>query len=178
MLFAAGMGIGLVFWGVAEPVSHYVNSPPGVAPGTPEAANIAMPPIHRWHRVGADVGGLRVVLDFWRCGPLHGNFSGCSGRGRRQGRCVYRHVCLVQCAAHGGGDVGGNPNPPNRVKVMWGVLAGGLKAMQTATIVFALPFSLVLLLMAFSVTRAIHQDWTADQRLEKALRKKVRELVK
>ncbi len=61
---------------------------------------------------------------------------------------------------------------------MWGVLAGGLKAMQTATIVFALPFSLVLLLMAFSVTRAIHQDWTADQRLEKALRKKVRELVK
>ena len=83
---------------------------------------------------------------------------------------------------------GGNPNPPNRVKIMWGVLvsaiavslllAGGLKAMQTATIVFALPFSLVLLLMAFSVTRAIHQDWRAEQRLEKALRKKMRELIK
>lgn len=29
MLFAAGMGIGLVFWGVAEPVSHYVSPPPG-----------------------------------------------------------------------------------------------------------------------------------------------------
>jgi glycine betaine transporter len=42
MLFAAGMGIGLVFWGVAEPVSHYVSSPPGVASGTPEAANVAM----------------------------------------------------------------------------------------------------------------------------------------
>ncbi|MGI4718660.1 MAG: BCCT family transporter [Janthinobacterium lividum] len=42
MLFAAGMGIGLVFWGVAEPVSHYVTAPPGVAPGTPEAANAAM----------------------------------------------------------------------------------------------------------------------------------------
>jgi glycine betaine transporter len=27
MLFAAGMGIGLVFWGVAEPVSHYVRRP-------------------------------------------------------------------------------------------------------------------------------------------------------
>jgi glycine betaine transporter len=83
---------------------------------------------------------------------------------------------------------GGNPNPPNRVKVMWGVLvaaiaislllAGGLKAMQTATIVFALPFSGVLLLMAISVTRAIHQDWKVEQRIEKALRKKVRELVK
>ena len=42
MLFAAGMGIGLVFWGVAEPVSHYVTAPPGVTPGTPEAANAAM----------------------------------------------------------------------------------------------------------------------------------------
>jgi glycine betaine transporter len=42
MLFAAGMGIGLVFWGVAEPLSHYGTAPPGVAPGTPEAANAAM----------------------------------------------------------------------------------------------------------------------------------------
>jgi len=83
---------------------------------------------------------------------------------------------------------GGNPNPPNRVKIMWGVLvsaiaislllAGGLKAMQTATIVFALPFLVVLLLMAVSVTRAIHHDWLAEQKKEKALRKKVRELVK
>ena len=42
MLFAAGMGIGLVFWAVAEPISHYSTAPPGVAPGTPEAANAAM----------------------------------------------------------------------------------------------------------------------------------------
>jgi glycine betaine transporter len=42
MLFAAGMGIGLVFWGVAEPLSHYVTPPPGIAPKTPEAANAAM----------------------------------------------------------------------------------------------------------------------------------------
>jgi choline/glycine/proline betaine transport protein len=27
MLFSAGMGIGLVFWGVAEPLNHYVNPP-------------------------------------------------------------------------------------------------------------------------------------------------------
>ena len=38
MLFAAGMGIGLVFWGVAEPLSHYGTPPPGITPGTPEAA--------------------------------------------------------------------------------------------------------------------------------------------
>lgn len=42
MLFAAGMGIGLVFWGVAEPISHFASPPPGVAPLTPEAANAAM----------------------------------------------------------------------------------------------------------------------------------------
>ena len=42
MLFAAGMGIGLVFWGVAEPLSHFAAAPPGVVPGTPEAANAAM----------------------------------------------------------------------------------------------------------------------------------------
>lgn len=31
MLFAAGMGIGLVFWGVAEPISHYGSSLGGTA---------------------------------------------------------------------------------------------------------------------------------------------------
>ncbi|HHW84006.1 MAG TPA: BCCT family transporter [Actinomycetales bacterium] len=31
MLFAAGMGIGLVFWGVAEPLNHYAAPPPGTA---------------------------------------------------------------------------------------------------------------------------------------------------
>ncbi|GAB2758328.1 BCCT family transporter [Nocardioides pakistanensis] len=30
MLFAAGMGIGLVFWGVAEPLNHFASPPPGV----------------------------------------------------------------------------------------------------------------------------------------------------
>jgi choline/glycine/proline betaine transport protein len=29
MLFTAGMGIGLMFFGVAEPVMHYVNPPSG-----------------------------------------------------------------------------------------------------------------------------------------------------
>ena len=41
MLFGAGMGIGLVFWGVAEPISHFV-APPGLEPGSIEAANFAM----------------------------------------------------------------------------------------------------------------------------------------
>ena len=45
MLFAAGMGIGLMFWGVAEPMTYYTGAggtPLGVAPATPEAADMAM----------------------------------------------------------------------------------------------------------------------------------------
>jgi glycine betaine transporter len=43
MMFATGMGIGLIFWGVAEPLTH-LNAPPmGMAkPGTPSAARLAM----------------------------------------------------------------------------------------------------------------------------------------
>ncbi|MCB1141008.1 MAG: BCCT family transporter [Leptospiraceae bacterium] len=42
MLFAAGMGIGLVFWGVAEPIYHYSHPPMGMAERlTPEAARLA-----------------------------------------------------------------------------------------------------------------------------------------
>ncbi|WP_339226632.1 BCCT family transporter [Oceanobacillus sp. FSL K6-2867] len=41
MLFSAGMGIGLVFWGVAEPVSHYINPPIGEG-GTDTSASLAL----------------------------------------------------------------------------------------------------------------------------------------
>jgi len=41
MLFSAGMGIGLMFFGVAEPVMHYM-APPQSAGGTVEAAREAM----------------------------------------------------------------------------------------------------------------------------------------
>jgi len=41
MLFSAGMGIGLMFYGVAEPVLHYM-SPPMAEPGSIDAAKEAM----------------------------------------------------------------------------------------------------------------------------------------
>lgn len=41
MLFSAGMGIGLIFWGVAEPLSHY-HTPPIGEGQTVEAARNAM----------------------------------------------------------------------------------------------------------------------------------------
>ena len=45
MLFAAGMGIGLMFWAVAEPVAYYTGwyeTPFNVEANSPEAANLAM----------------------------------------------------------------------------------------------------------------------------------------
>ncbi|MBP6563512.1 MAG: BCCT family transporter [Neisseriaceae bacterium] len=45
MLFTAGTGVGLIFWGVAEPVAYYTDwygTPLGVPPRTPEGANMAM----------------------------------------------------------------------------------------------------------------------------------------
>jgi len=81
----------------------------------------------------------------------------------------------------------GNPNPPRRVKIIWGVLvagiavslllAGGLKAVQTATILFALPFALVIVLMMISLARALREDWQAEARRERDLRRRMREMA-
>ena len=43
MMFSAGMGIGLMFYGVSEPLSHFVTPPPAPAPRTP-----ARPCRRRW----------------------------------------------------------------------------------------------------------------------------------
>jgi len=42
MLFAAGMGIGLIFWGVAEPLSHYLNPLDHISAFSGEAASFSM----------------------------------------------------------------------------------------------------------------------------------------
>ncbi|WP_440108043.1 glycine betaine uptake BCCT transporter [Planococcus halotolerans] len=42
MLFSAGMGIGLVFWGAAEPLSHFAIDPATAEPGTAEAFRESM----------------------------------------------------------------------------------------------------------------------------------------
>ena len=82
---------------------------------------------------------------------------------------------------------GGQANPSARVKIIWGVLvsgiaislllAGGLKAVQSATIVFALPFTLVIVLMAVALWRGVRHDWDEEQRRDKALRRRMRDML-
>ncbi|SFD61275.1 choline/glycine/proline betaine transport protein [Thiohalospira halophila DSM 15071] len=59
MLFSAGMGIGLVFWSVAEPILHYQNPPAGEG-GTPAAAEQAM--VYAFFHWGLHAWAVYVVL--------------------------------------------------------------------------------------------------------------------
>ncbi|MCM2386808.1 BCCT family transporter [Streptomyces albipurpureus] len=43
MMFSAGMGIGLMFYGVSEPLAHFITPPPGTRPAdSAEAMSVAM----------------------------------------------------------------------------------------------------------------------------------------
>lgn len=42
MLFCGSTGIGLVFWSIAEPLSHYASPPAGIEPGSLEAINFTV----------------------------------------------------------------------------------------------------------------------------------------
>ena len=60
MLFAAGMGIGLMYWGVAEPVLFYAEEPPRYEPGTTAAARDAM--LHAFHHWGFAPWSIYAVI--------------------------------------------------------------------------------------------------------------------
>lgn len=62
----------------------------------------------------------------------------------------------------------GSLNPSNRLKVIWGVLlaamalvllySGGLQALQNTMIIAALPFSIIIALMAISLLKSVNQE--------------------
>ena len=73
MMFSAGMGIGLMFFGVAEPVSHLMSPPPGTAlPASDEAVHTAMATtlfhwtVHPWAIYA--VVGLAIAYSTFRRG--------------------------------------------------------------------------------------------------------------
>ena len=74
MMFSAGMGIGLMFFGVAEPLTHFATPPPGTgAPGNPEAVQTAMATtlfhwtLHPWAIYA--VVGLAIAYGVYRQRP-------------------------------------------------------------------------------------------------------------
>ncbi|WP_099038893.1 BCCT family transporter [Mycobacterium neglectum] len=75
MMFSAGMGIGLMFFGVAEPLTHFATPPPGTgAAGNPEAVQNALATtlfhwtLHPWAIYA--VVGLAIAYGVYRKGRL------------------------------------------------------------------------------------------------------------
>jgi choline/carnitine/betaine transport len=76
MMFSAGMGIGLMFFGVAEPLSHFVTPPPGsgLAEGTPADVQNALATtlfhwtLHPWAIYA--VVGLSIAYGVYRKGRV------------------------------------------------------------------------------------------------------------
>lgn len=73
MMFATGMGIGLIFWGVAEPLSHLLTPPMGMAKAsTPASAQLGLQytvfhwGLHPWALYG--VVGLALAYATFRKG--------------------------------------------------------------------------------------------------------------
>lgn len=67
MLFGGGMGIGMVFWAIAEPMTHYMSPPVG-QPGTPQAMHDAM-------RIVFNDFGIHVWIIYAVCGLALGYFQ-------------------------------------------------------------------------------------------------------
>ncbi|MBZ5739905.1 BCCT family transporter [Nocardioides sp. GBK3QG-3] len=75
MMFSAGMGIGLMFYGVSEPITHFATPPPGTGEaGNPEAVQHAMATtlfhwtLHPWAIYA--VVGLAIAYGTYRKGRL------------------------------------------------------------------------------------------------------------
>ncbi|KXO98870.1 Glycine betaine transporter BetP (plasmid) [Tsukamurella tyrosinosolvens] len=69
MMFSAGMGIGLMFFGAAEPIAHYVGAPPGMN-GHDVAVAMATTMFHWGFHPWAiyAVVGLAIAYSTYRCG--------------------------------------------------------------------------------------------------------------
>lgn len=185
MLFSAGLGSGLIYWGVAEPMYHIQDSPyltrEGTAPGGLDDATTAIRitdfhwGLHGWALyvlVGLSLAyfayrrdlplTLRTALYPALIAPLTilitvlliSWFVTSSDSGT-----------LVICTMLSMGD----ENPPVPFRIFWGVtegavaavlmLAGGLNALQTASIVAGLPIAIILFLMAYGMVKTLEEDF-------------------
>ena len=74
---------------------------------------------------------------------------------------------------------GGDPEPKNWLRIFWALaaaavaiallLANGLQAIQTAAILTAVPFSVVIILMCISTAKAFHREHTTLMRAQRKL---------
>lgn len=139
MLFAAGMGIGLVFWSVAEPMSHYLSPPYGTG-STIESAETAMRysfmhwGLHPW----ACFGVVGLPLAYFQF---------------RKNQPALLSSCLIPLIGekHANGAIGGIVNVLAVFATVFGVATSlGLGAMQIGSglsYVFGFPYGNTMLVI-------------------------------
>lgn len=76
---------------------------------------------------------------------------------------------------------GGKLNPPNNVKIVWGIIlvaatlvlmaSGGLAGLQTAIIVSALPLTFIVLVMCYGLLKELNKEWKLEKEKEKTVKK-------
>jgi choline-glycine betaine transporter len=129
MLLAAGSGLGLLFWSIAEPVTHFDGNSFSDEPGTPAAA----------------VKGLNLSFFHWR---LKGLAIFCI-----TGLLLLALICrrdLLSTLRSARYSLIGDPEPPRVQRVLWRLggcaltsvllVVGGVQALQDAVITAGLPF--------------------------------------
>ena len=158
MLFSAGMGIGLVFWGIAWApfVGMFIAR---VSKGRTirefVLGVLLIPTIASfvWFSV---FGGTALNLEIF------------SNAGLAQ--AAETDITSADSATFVLGMLSskGDLNPKNSVKIIWGVLqssiaiillmSGGLEGLQTMAIITALPFTIILAVMCFSLIKALNKE--------------------
>lgn len=139
MLFAAGMGIGLMFYGVSEPMSHFVTSLGGTSlEGAVRSDWVPLTAITSF------VGILLVVIFFVTSSD--------------SGSLVIDTITA-----------GGKVDAPKPQRVFWAViegliaiallLGGGLIALQAMAVSMGLPFTLVLLAGCFTIVKGLLSEY-------------------
>jgi len=163
------MGIGLIFWGVAEPVRHFHANPFVAEGGTAEAATVSLR-LAFFHR------GLhaRALYALFEALALPGVVEFTLAAAATLLIAVYfvtscdsGTLAVTTMLACGHGD------PPLRHRIVWGVgegaiaalllVAGGLTALQAAVITAGLPFSVVMAGMAYAFLRALRDEEAAPR---------------
>jgi len=81
----------------------------------------------------------------------------------------------------------GDLNPGTRIKLVWGVLqssiaavlllSGGLAALQTASVIAALPFAVILIGMCFALHRALSRDHDIERKRERDRLRRLEKLI-
>ncbi len=163
MLFCAGMGVGLVFWGISEPVSHYMNPMAGIEAGSAEAAEFAVRAsfmhwgIHPWANY-AVVGLSLAYFQFrkGRPGLMSSTLEGLIGQKRTEGWIGKTADILAAFASVAG--------------IVTSLGLGVLQISSGLNTMFGLPDTLTAQIIIIAVVTAVFM-WSAVSGIEKGVKR-------